>query len=86
MCYKTSRSLASKRIIIENSQFCIARSYRRYISDDDGLHADAKKVKAIVDYPVTKNVKELQMFRGICGFYMRFIENFGTNQCAALTP
>lgn len=70
---------AGLTINIDKSKFCIPRlSYLGYILDADGLHVDAEKVKAIVDYPIPKNIKEVRRFLGICGWYRRFIDNFGT--------
>jgi len=42
----------------------------------NGLTMDHNKVKSILDWPVPKNLKELQSFLGLCNFYRRFINNF----------
>jgi len=37
---------------------------------------DPQKVKSIVDFPVPKDVLDVQSFMGITGYYQRFIEGF----------
>ena len=37
---------------------------------------DEGKVKAILEWPVPKNVKDIQAFLGFANFYRRFIEDF----------
>jgi hypothetical protein len=34
------------------------------------------KVKAILDWPTPKTVKDIQKFRGLANYYRRFIRNF----------
>lgn len=64
-------------INIEKSKFCVPKlQYLGYVLDADGIHTDAEKIKAIVDYPVPKTVKEVRRFLGICGWYRRFILNY----------
>ena len=37
---------------------------------------DPKKIKAIEDWPVPKDVTDVRSFMGITGYYRRFIEGF----------
>jgi hypothetical protein len=37
---------------------------------------DPEKVKAIMEWPVMKNVHEVRSFMGIDGYYRRFMEGF----------
>ena len=38
---------------------------------------DPKKIQAVAEWPVPKNVKEVQRFLGFANYYRRFIEGFG---------
>ena len=41
-----------------------------------GLIMNEDKLKSILEWPVPKNLKELQSFLGLCNFYRRFIKDF----------
>ncbi|GMF23065.1 unnamed protein product [Phytophthora lilii] len=41
-----------------------------------GLHVDARKTRAIAEWPAPRNVQELQRFLGHAGYYRRFIHGF----------
>lgn len=51
--------------------------YLGHIIDKDGVHADPKKVDAIQNWSVPKNLKELRGFLGLSGYYRRFIKDYG---------
>ena len=42
----------------------------------EGILIDPKKIKAIEDWPVPKDVTDVRSFMGITGYYRRFIEGF----------
>ena len=42
----------------------------------EGISIDPKKIKAIEDWPVPKDVTDVRSFMGITGYYRRFIEGF----------
>ena len=42
----------------------------------EGILVDPKKIKAIEDWPVPKDVTDVRSFMGITGYYRRFIEGF----------
>ena len=42
----------------------------------EGISADPKKIKAIEDWPVPKDVTDVRSFMGIIGYYRSFIEVF----------
>jgi len=44
----------------------------------EGISKSADKVKAIVEYPRPKKIKDLQRFVGLCMWYSTFVENFAT--------
>ena len=50
--------------------------YLGHIFDSDGVHPNPEKVRAIIDAPAPKDLKQLQSFLGLCNFYSRFIDNY----------
>ena len=42
----------------------------------EGISLDPKKIKAIEDWSVPKDVTDVRSFMGITGYYQRFIEGF----------
>ena len=42
----------------------------------EGILVDPKKIKAIEDWPVPKDVTDVRSFMGITGYYRWFIEGF----------
>lgn len=50
--------------------------YLGYVISKDGIQMDRKKVEAILDWPVPKNVKDIQTLLGFCNFYRRFIMGY----------
>ena len=55
-----------------------------HVISADGIRMDPKKVSAIMDWPVPKNVKDVQMFLGLANYYRIFIPNF-SHRAMALT-
>ncbi|KAI7799920.1 hypothetical protein IRJ41_019309 [Triplophysa rosa] len=49
-----------------------------YFIGSEGVAMDDKKVRAVVEWPQPKTVRELQRFLGFINFYRRFICNFST--------
>ena len=43
-----------------------------------GLTMNEDKLKSIMEWPIPKNIKELQSFLGLCNFYRRFIKDFAS--------
>ncbi|XP_069599266.1 uncharacterized protein [Ranitomeya imitator] len=47
-----------------------------YVMSSRGICMDESKTQAIKNWPVPKNVKEVQRFIGFANFYRHFIRNF----------
>ena len=50
--------------------------YLGFIVSPAGLTMDPEKTKVVHDWPVPKNVKDIQSFLGFANFYRRFIANY----------
>ena len=42
----------------------------------DGIQIDKHKIKAIQDWPESKNVKEIQQFAGLVNYYWKYLRNY----------
>lgn len=49
-----------------------------HVITENGVKPNPEKIKSIVNYPIPKNVKEIQAFLGLCNYYRRFIEDFAS--------
>lgn len=51
--------------------------YLGHIISIHGVAVDPQKVKSVVDWPITRNVKGVRGFLGLTGYYHRFIAKYG---------
>jgi hypothetical protein len=51
-------------------------TYLGHVVSEDGVSTDPEKTKAVSEWPVPKNVKEVSSFLGLCSFYRKFIFHF----------
>jgi hypothetical protein len=47
-----------------------------FLVNKDGIHVNPAIVKAVVEWPVPKSIKEVRAFLGFTGFYQRFIKGY----------
>eukprot|EP01127_Copromyxa_protea_P012021 TRINITY_DN3093_c0_g1_i1.p1 TRINITY_DN3093_c0_g1~~TRINITY_DN3093_c0_g1_i1.p1 ORF type:complete len:413 (+),score=38.03 TRINITY_DN3093_c0_g1_i1:1903-3141(+) len=62
---------------LSKCRFCMKEiRYLGHVISEGTIKMDPSKVKAIVDMPPPKNLKELRSFLGMVGWYQRFIERY----------
>ncbi len=62
---------------LEKCEFDVEETtFLGYVISKRGLEMDKDKVKAVLDWPIPKNVKEIQSFIGLCNYYRIFIKDF----------
>jgi hypothetical protein len=47
-----------------------------FVVSSKGVDSDEEKVKAVQEFPIPTNRRQVLSFLGLCGFYQRFIPNF----------
>jgi hypothetical protein len=53
-------------------------NYLGHVVSSQGIATDPKKVEAVKEWPIPKNIKELQAFLGLAGYYRQYIQDYAT--------
>ena len=71
--------LSEAGLKLKPSKCCLFQhsiKYLGHIVSKKGISTDPEKISSVQNWPVPKNIRELQSFLGFVGYYRRFIKNF----------
>lgn len=72
--------LQQHELYVKASKCSFAKSHLEYLGHIigvAGVSTDLGKVKAVQDWPVPKNLRQLRGFLGLVGYYRKFIQGYG---------
>lgn len=65
------------KVQLDKSEFLRKEvAFLGHIITPEGIKPNPSKIKAVQEYPLPKNIKEIRAFLGLIGYYRRFIMNF----------
>uniref|UniRef100_A0A2N9GRU6 Reverse transcriptase domain-containing protein n=1 Tax=Fagus sylvatica TaxID=28930 RepID=A0A2N9GRU6_FAGSY len=74
------QTLANHKLYAKMSKCVFAANeveYLRHVISRQKVQTDPKKIKAMKDWPIPKNLKTLRGFLGLTGYYRKFIKGYG---------
>lgn len=68
---------ARLKINIDKCKFCVpSLRYLGHVINKNGIQTDPEKVRAIKEWPVPCNIRQIRKFLGLASWYRRFVDNF----------
>ncbi|KAD5508745.1 hypothetical protein E3N88_16448 [Mikania micrantha] len=70
--------MRQNKLMAKRSKCTFGGSQVEYLGHliSQGVSTDAKKIEAVVQWPIPQNLKQLRGFLGLAGYYRRFIQSF----------
>ena len=59
--------------------------YEFLVMPHEGIKVDPKKIKAMMDWPIPKTLKNLRVFLGLTGYYRKLVWNYGRIEAPLMT-
>lgn len=78
--HQVLRKLQEAKLLVEpdKSEFHTQRvKYLGYMIEPGQIQMDPDKIRAIMDWPTPRNVKDVRAFQGYANFYRQFIKGYG---------
>ena len=70
------------KLRLEKCDFAMnALDYLGHTISGQGIQPSESKIRAVNDWPIPKNVKDVQSFLGFCNFYRRYMKNYSKTAC-----
>lgn len=73
--------LRNHKLFVKRSKCAFGQSsvsFLGHVVSGEGVTVEAEKIKAVLEWPCPKNVKELRGFLGLTGYYRRFVKGYGS--------
>ncbi|KAL0540118.1 hypothetical protein IC582_024348 [Cucumis melo] len=52
--------------------------YLGHVISREGVEVDSEKIKEVADWSCSTNIREVQGFLGLTGYYRRFVQHYGS--------